>query len=188
MNPTQPSPMIRTWLLLVLIIVVIGAGLYYYFAIFNQKSTSPTSSSTPTLTPSTQASPKASASASTSLIYTNSTYKFSLTFPASWKGYKMKEKVFTGEVITYYVTIPTNDPSATASDSNDAGYYAPFAISVYTLAQWDAVQAEEGPKPDLITKNATYAFGWSQANGIPASDFGTKSGDIKTIIDSFKLN
>lgn len=193
MNQQTPSvnkpPIMRPWILIVLVLVIIGAGLYYYFAIYSQKSTSttPVATSTPTLSPSSKASSSPSASAATSLTYTNSTFGFTLTFPASWAGYKMKEKVFTDSVMTYYITFPTTDSGAVASDINDAGYYSPFAISVYTLAQWDAIQAEEGPKPDLITKNATYAFGWSQANGVPASDFGTKSEDIKTIIDSFKL-
>ena len=165
MNPNQPSPMVRMWLLLVLIIVIIGAGFYYYFAIYRQKSISatPTPTSTPALTSSAKVSPSASASASTSLIYANSTYGFTLTFPASWAGYKMKEKVFVDSVITYYINIPTTDETAIATDSNDAGYDSPFAITVYTLAQWDALQTQEGPIDTLIAKNATYAFGWSQA-------------------------
>jgi len=185
MNPNQPSPMVRMWLLIVLIVVIIAAGLYYYFAIYNQNSASTTATASPVASSSAKtSSPSPSA---TTLTYTNTTYGFTLTFPASWKGYKMKEKVFTDSVITYYVTVPTTDPSAVASDSNDAGYYSSFAITVYTLAQWDTLQAQEGPRDTLITKNTTYAFGWSQANGVPPSDFGSKSDDIKVIIDSFKL-
>lgn len=140
-----------------------------------------------TATPSTSTSTATSKPTSTDLTYTNSTYGFTLTFPATWKGYKMKEAKLTGEVITYYVEVPTKDANFSAGDSvEDANYYSPFAISVFTLAQWNAVQSEEGPHDTLIVKNNTYAFAWSQANGVPASDF-TMSADIKTIIASFKL-
>jgi hypothetical protein len=183
--PQPKSPILRPWLLIVLILVIIGAAAYWWFAIRNVAA--PEATVTPSTSPTTSPKITVSPSAASSLTYTNSAYGFTLTFPATWKGYKLKEKVFTGSVITYYINIPTTDSSAVASDESDAGYYSPFAITVYTLAQWGALQAEEGPKDTLITQNDTYAFGWSQANGIPASDFGTKSNDIKTIIASFKL-
>jgi len=127
-----------------------------------------------------------STTTSTDLTYTNSTYGLTMTFPAAWKGYKFKEANLEGATITYYVEVPTTDKSATGDSTADAGYYSPFAISVYTLDQWNTVEASEGPKDTLITKNDQYAFGWSQANGVPPSDF-TMSKDIQTIIDSFKL-
>ncbi len=125
---------------------------------------------------------------STDLTYTNSTYGFTLTFPAAWKGYKFKEANLSGITMTYYVEIPTTDKNATGDSTADKGYYSPFAISVYTLDQWATVEASEGPKDTLITKNTKYAFGWSQANGVPPTDFTTAmSNEIKTIIASFKL-
>lgn len=124
---------------------------------------------------------------STDLTYTNTaTYGFTLTFPAAWKGYKFKEAAISGSTMTHYVEIPTTDAAATGDSTADAGYYSPFAISVYTLAQWATVEASEGPKDTLITKNATYAFAWSHANGVPPTDF-TKDSDIAGIIASFKL-
>ncbi|OGD57129.1 hypothetical protein A2V71_01695 [Candidatus Berkelbacteria bacterium RBG_13_40_8] len=125
---------------------------------------------------------------SADLTYTNSTYGFTMTFPADWKGYKFKEATLEGITQTYYVEIPTTDKNATGDSTADKGYYSPFAISVYTLDQWAEVEASDGPKDTLITKDAKYAFGWSQANGVPPTDFTTAmSNEIKTIIASFKL-
>lgn len=124
----------------------------------------------------------------TDLTYTNSTYGFTMTFPAAWKGYKFKEANISGATMTYYVEIPSTDASATGDSTADKGYYSPFAISVYTLDEWATVEASEGPKDTLITKNTKYAFGWSQANGVPPTDFTTAmQNEIKTIIASFKL-
>ena len=133
--------------------------------------------------------PTTATSTSTDLTYTNTDYGFTLTFPAAWKGYKFKEASLEGITMTYYVEVPTTDKNATGDSTADAGYYSPFAIGVYTLAQWAVVEASEGPHDTLITKNDQYAFGWSQANGVPPSDFTQAMRDqIKTIIDSFKLS
>jgi len=125
--------------------------------------------------------------ASTDLTYTNAQYGFTLTFPATWDGYKMKTATIEGATATYYINIPTTDTSFQGDTSSDAGYYSPFVITVYTLDQWKAAQAAEGPKDTLIKQSDKYVFAWSQANGIPATDF-TMSADIKTIIASLKLN
>ena len=128
--------------------------------------------------------PTAAATA-TDLTYDNATYGFTMTFPATWKGYKMKESDFEG-VMTYYINMPTTEASAAGDTTADAGYFSPFAVSVYTLADWNTIESGDGPKATLITKNDQYAFAWSPANGVPPSDW--KLGDdIKTIIASFKL-
>lgn len=123
----------------------------------------------------------------TDLTYTNPAYGFTLTFPATWKGYKIKEAVFEGSSQAYYISIPTTDSSFKGDTTADAGYYSPFVISVYTLDQWQTAQAAEGPKDTLIKQNDKYVFAWSQANGMQPSDW-TKSADVKTIIASLKLN
>jgi len=126
--------------------------------------------------------------ASADTVCTNATYGFSYVRPTSWGACKTKDVPVTGSTMTYYVEIATKDANfATGDEVQDAGYYSPFAISVFTLDQWTAAQAEANPTDTLIIKNGTYAYAWSQANGVPASDFGTKSNDIKTIIASFKL-
>ena len=191
----QPPPInrpqiIAPWLLVVLIIVVLAGGGYFVWYFWNKSQTkiiSPPTTTTTTPSPTTTTTPSASTSTTTTdQTYTNSPYGFTLTFPASWKGYKMKEANFPDSVITYYINIPTTDTSATSDETAEAGYYSPFAITVYTLDQWIQVESSDGPKDTLITKNDQYAFGWSQANGVPPADF-TDSEDIKTIIASFKL-
>jgi hypothetical protein len=122
------------------------------------------------------------------LTYTNDTYKFTMTFPASWEGYKFKEATMAGITMSYYVEVPTTDTAFAKGDSTaDAGYYAPFAIGVYTPAQWAVVEAEDGPKPTVLEETSEYVFTGSQANGIPPTDFKSAS-DIKTILDSLKAN
>lgn len=125
---------------------------------------------------------------SADITCTNDTYGFTYVRPASWGACKVKEAKLTGITDTFYVEIATKDANFAAGDQvQDAGYYSPFAISVYTPAQWAEVEASEGPHDTKITSNNDYVFAWSQANGIPATDFGTKTDDIKTIIASFKL-
>ncbi len=195
--PVPPKqPLVSPWLLVTFIIVLLGGGGYLGWYFWNQSQskttteTPVTTTTTPTATTTTptnnSATTKPAATTASALDYTNSTYGFTVTFPTGWEGYKMKEANIAGATMTYYINIPTKDTAATGDSTAEAGYYSPFAISVYTLAQWAAVETSEGPKDTLITKNTTYAFGWSQANGIPASDF-TKSSDIATIIASFKL-
>ena len=185
----QPKSNLK-WLLIVLAIVIIGGGLYYYFGIYKGSKTTVTASPTPTkstvASPSAKNSPTSSPTKSPSdLTYTNTKYGFTLTFPATWEGYKMKEANLDGAVITYYVNMPTKDN--TEEDSTQfASYFSPFAITVYTLDQWNTLEGSEGPHDTLITKSATYAFGWSHANGIPPSDW-TKDSDIAGVIASFKL-
>ncbi len=195
-KPVAPAPESNLkWLLIVLAIVIIGGGLYYYFGIYKGSKTTVTASPSPTksitASPSakTSASPTSSPSKSSSsdLTYTNTKYGFTLTFPATWEGYKMKEANIAGAEITYYINVPTTDKNATGDSTADAGFYSPFAISVYTLSQWNDVEASDGPHDTLITKNSQYAFGWSHANGNPPSDFNLDN-DTAGIIASFKLS
>lgn len=181
--PVPPKePLVTPWLLIVFIVVILAGGGYLGWYYWNQSQTTTetpaVTTTTPTTTPVTTTTP---------LTYTNATYGFTLTFPATWKGYKMKEASIAGATATYYVNFPTKDASATGDSTADASYFSPFAVSVYTLDQWTAAQAVDGPKDTLITKNTVYTFGWSQANGVPPTDF-TLSSDIATIIASFKLS
>lgn len=136
-------------------------------------------------TAATSATSTTATSAAANLVYTNAQYGFTLTLPGTWDGYKMKPATIDGTTANYYVNVPS--AGAIGDTTADAGFYAPFALSVYTLDQWATAQAAEGPKDTLIIKNATYAFAWSQANGIPPTGW-DKSADIATIIASFKLS
>lgn len=127
-----------------------------------------------------------SASTGAPLTYTNEPYKFTLTFPATWVGYKMKPVEFSDSLKTYYINVLTTDKNFTGDSTASAGFFSPFAITVYTLDQWAKIAASEGPKDTLIAKTAKNAFGWSHANGTPPADFGAKEADIAGIIASFK--
>lgn len=202
MSKSKPSQQaVAKWLWITLIIVAVLGGFFlaWYLLLGPGKTTevltpvttpTTTTKTTTTQTTTTQTTTGSSATTTpvptTDLTYSSTAYGFTLTFPATWKGYKMKEASFDDSTATYYINVPTTDESMVAGSTADAGYYSPFAISVYTLAQWAAVEAEEGFMATLIAKNDTYAFAWSQANGIQPSDW-TKSADIKTIIASFKL-
>ena len=196
-KPDQPA--VAKWLWITLIIVAILGGFFlaWYLLLGPGKTTevitpvattpTTTTKTTTTTTPATTGTTTTTTPvASTDLTYTNTKYGFTLTFPSTWQGYKMKEATIEGITATYYINIPTTDTSFQGDTAEDAGYYSPFVISVYTLDQWTAAQAAEGSKDTLIIKNNTYAFTWSQANGIPPSDW-TKNADIKTIIASLKL-
>ena len=107
-----------------------------------------------------------------------------MVFPATWANYKIKTATYDDEVATLYIEMPTTD-SAPATSTSDKGYYSPFALGVYTPAQWDANIAYGGPMDTEILKTGDYVFGWSHANGIPATDW-TKDSDIAGIIASFQ--
>lgn len=191
-QPKTPAPKSNLkWLWIALVIVVVAGALYYYFVIVKGSKTAVTTSPTPTvatsilispLTPSPVPSPSPTA---TNLTYTNSQYGFSLVFPATWADFKMKEAHLSGETATFYINLPTKE-NTQEDVTQYAGYFSPFAIGVYTLAQWAAVEASEGPHDTLIIKNSTYAFGWSHANGIPPDDYKLDD-DVAGIIASFKL-
>lgn len=133
--------------------------------------------------------PKAtnSAHAKAQLTYNNPIYNFTLTFPSTWTGYKFKGVQLAGLRITYYIEVPTTDKTAIGDTYIDAGYYSPFAISVYTPQEWAQAATEEGPRDTLLIQGANYVFAYSKANGTPPPDFNMSS-DIDTIIKSFKLN
>lgn len=183
-QPMAPQEGTSKWLWIVLVIVIfIVAGYFGWNWYSTNKTKSSTATTTPTTTPTTTKTTETTTTGN--LTYTNDKYGFTLTFPATWKGYKFKEANIAGAIVTYYVEVPTTDKTFTGDSLQDAGYYSPFVITVMTLAQRDALNPE-GPNDQLITKNSQYAFGWSQANGTPPSDW-TKDADINTIIASFKL-
>lgn len=180
---------IAPWLLIVFIIVLFVGGGYIGWYFYSQSKTTTSTSDLVAITPVASSSVTAlvaPTSATTDLIYTNSTYGFTMTFPASWKGYKMKEVTMDGAAKVYYCNFPTTDATVMADESADAGYFSPFAIGVYTLSQWADIEAAEGPKPSVLAKNDTYVFTASQANGISPADF-VERGDIEGIFDSFTL-
>jgi protein involved in sex pheromone biosynthesis len=84
------------------------------------------------------------------IVYTNSTYGFTLSFPQTWKDYTAKSRTID------WGTFGT-------SDSVDFGFEAQdslFNISVHTKSQWQKLKSEEGPTPTYLGENSQYIFGY----------------------------
>lgn len=180
--------MTTKWLLGILIAVIVGSTgffIWQYSVLFSPQPQL-IEPKTATKKPVSTTVKKDSTTVDTTLVYKNSKYGFSLTFPKGWEGYKMKEVNVDGTT-TYYVNIPTKDATDALDTTADKGFYAPFAITAYTAKAWAEAQAGGGTQSTEIAKNDKYVFTWSSANGIPPSDF-TGKDDIKGIIDSFKLD
>ena len=177
-------------------VILVGGGYCAWTKLYPSSMTqtygnpdSSSASSAPTVPTQAQATTPAPAAASTAApttIHYASPYGFSLTLPATWSAYKIKQYTSSEAVAYVYVELPTTDASP-ASVVNDEGYFSPFAIGVYTPAQWAAAEAEGGPLGAQIGHNSQYVFNWSHANGGSPSDW-TMEGDVAGIIASFSLN
>lgn len=97
------------------------------------------------------------------LSYHNSTYNFNLQLPnKTWAKYQ--------------TSIVTNPEGATqdikfllpTTDTEWAEYpvFNPFVITVYTTAQWNALD-KNAPHPSKIGANSKYVFGFSTAQAAP---------------------
>lgn len=118
------------------------------------------------------------------LVYENTDYGFSVTFPASWANYKFIGKQIEGGTMTYYVALPTTDKNW-SDPSGTSGYGSLFVISVYTKTEWQTVQAEE-LKPTKLGEKGNYVFAWSSGQAAP-TDLADRFEEIKSIIDTFKV-
>jgi hypothetical protein len=180
-------------------VVVVGGGYYIWTLLYPSSATTTpvsiyeppvpvesTKTTSPTVTPVVSTPTPAPTPVAATIQYTNASYGFSLTLPKTWANYKVKTVTADGAVAYLYVEMPTADDMP-ATSSNDAGYYAPFALGVYTPTQWAEMESNGGPIDTVITKTSQYVFTWSHANGIPATDWKLDS-DINGIIASFKVN
>jgi hypothetical protein len=90
----------------------------------------------------------AKSEASSTFLYKNEKYGFTLSFPSSWKGYKVNEKNYTDAVIFSF----------------GVGEQFPVLdISIYTRKQWleaNRLVEEEGDKvlPAILIQNSSYVF------------------------------
>lgn len=145
----------------------------------NAPATVPASNATSATTP---------AIAPTSIAYSNTDYGFALTLPASWEKYKVKKTVVEGEVATYYFELPTTDPlHVNATSTADAGYFSVFAIGVLNKSDWTGDELQVRDSGEKVGENASYVFTYSRAQA-NAQDLPTVFDDLKSIIESFKLN
>lgn len=108
-----------------------------------------------------------SGSGNVSLVepYTNQEYGFVFTPFDEWAGYQVRirhplDNALCG-VAMFDIGFPT-------TDKDFGSKFASFiTIVVYTKAQWESVQSEEGPRPGFLDQNAEYVFSYSPAQDIP---------------------
>src|SRR3989344_6969 len=122
-------------------------------------------------------------------------YGFDLTFGAKWTGHKVKQILQADmdpqpgyAVVTCYFEMPTTSTEDTwvnADSTHDAKYASAFAVSVYTPAQWTLSQ-QEANIPTELGHNASYYWGWSQAQALP-DDLTAVYADSKNVVATFKI-
>ncbi len=110
-------------------------------------------------------------------IYVSNKYKFEILFPQSWDGYLATEKKAPygeiGDVRTIFFGFSAQDDL--------------FAISIFTKAQWQAINKEEGPKPAYLAENDLYVFGFSQAQYTANDEMAARYAEIPNIQGMFRL-
>ncbi len=122
------------------------------------------------------------------LVYENTEYGFTLTFPSEWATYKITEKDADNSDGTttkvFYVGIKTADPNY--SSTVGTGYADMFVISILTPDQWATVEASDGPKPIKIAENDKYVFTSSPSQAGP-DDVVNERDQMSDILKTFKL-
>lgn len=111
------------------------------------------------------------------IVYKNSKYGFSLTFPQTWKGYATKSRTLNWGLFG-------------TSDSVDFGFSVQdslFNISVHSKKQWQQINSEEGPKPAYLGENSQYVFGYATAQYAANDTINARMAEIPDIVKTFKL-
>ncbi len=196
-NEHEHAPSSTKIALLVFAVILVSALGYLVWA--NNKQTVSDDSAvavikkTPTATATTTSAltPTPTTATSTDIVYTNTDYGFTMTLTSKWKGYKIKTvKPTDGTAVAYlYINVPTTSTDATwiqDSSTNFAYYASVMAISVYTTAEWDTMQASGGPTDTKLAQNSQYVFGYSQAQSIP-TDLTAAYKEVATVAATFKL-
>lgn len=174
--PAKPARFLRVvWMVLIGIVVLAGAA-YGWMKLYP---------SSPVALESVSPSPAATADATADWkTYTNTEYGFSLALTDAWKEYRVTSRsdVVYPSVKYLVFEVPTTD----LTWEGGIGYAAPFTIGVYTLADWQKVQAEGGPVPALVEQNASYVFAYSMWQDVP-KDLGNVNFQISQILSTFKF-
>ena len=110
----------------------------------------------------------------TKIIYTNSTYKFTLEFPQTWNEYLVMDKIKEWGMTNIhgiYFGLPLQNSM--------------FTISVYPKNLWPEIQNREGPKPSYLGENNQYIFGYSRAQDYLLTD---RAKEILMILNTFSTS
>jgi len=112
-----------------------------------------------------------------SLVYTNTKYGFTLTFPETWRGYVTKNNN------TSYTSILFGLP---LSYQNDV-----FSIEVLTKSAWEDKKAAGGGYTSYLGENDQYVFAYTTGMLDVPSEFNTMrralEKEVKNIILTFKI-
>jgi type II secretory pathway pseudopilin PulG len=111
------------------------------------------------------------------IVYSNSQYGFSLTFPQTWKGYTAQNRTL-------------NWGSYGTSDSVDFGFSVQdslFNVSIHTKSQWQQIKSEEGPTPTYLGENSQYVFGFATAQDAANDTIIARMKEIQNIVKTFRV-
>lgn len=123
--------------------------------------------------------------------YINNQDGFQLTFPDYWADYGTSEALDDAKKSKHiYFGLPSKNPDTLYDFGFNRNYSNLFAISVVEKAEWEATK--DGPGAgQKIGEKGSKIYTYSQANGVPGElntgNAETAAGQIKTIIDSFKI-
>lgn len=110
------------------------------------------------------------------VVYTNTKYGFTLTFPVTWKDYEVESKT---------TDLPPKVLESVVFKINNEEI---FNISVYPKADWISLKSgAEGPLPGELDSNAEYMFTYSPNQGIRSEEAMAANNDIVEIIKTFVL-
>ena len=112
------------------------------------------------------------------ITYHNDIYKFSLTFPETWKGFIVKNRTIDWDTLG-------------TSNSIDIGFLAQdslFNISMHTKDQWQKILSQEGPKPNYLGENSLYVFAYERAQYAADDAMIERMKEIPTIISTLTLD
>lgn len=110
--------------------------------------------------------------------YHHSTYGFSLTFPSTWTGFTA-----TSRNIEWGAPIGS-------TDSIDFGFPAQesiFNISIFTPAQWTALQSLGGPMPSYLGENSQYVFAYDMSQFAANDSMADRRTEVSNITRTFRL-
>lgn len=194
MEPT-PKPHVSHWIAWSVIILVVGVAGFFGWRYFDEITTIYGNTFVASIRSYKKTTTATTATTTTDVTadwktYTNTEFGFTFTFNDNiWKNYVVVEKTNPDDptiVKNLYFAIPTTDKTWTDVKT---GYAAPFAISVYKLADYNtAVQKGEITNATLITKNTQYAFTYGTWQATP-SDLESQVShiDVKGIMATFKF-
>jgi len=109
------------------------------------------------------------------IVYINSMYGFTLTFPQTWEDYTAKSRTIDWGILG-------------TNDSVDFGFLvqdALFNISMHTKSQWQKLKSEEGPTPTYLGENSQYIFGYATAQDVDDDIMAARMSEVPEIIKTF---